>query len=749
MSEQRKPSFISARGYPQSMDPSDTATFGGLTLGGAIVMDGYKVTGLGAASGANDALAYGQVGASLKGLAVTDANLTMDGYKVTGLGAASGTGEALTFGQTSASLQGLAVTNFDVTMGAQKVTGLGAASNSGDALSFGQVGASLKGLAVTDGYKVTGLAAATFAGDALAFGQSGASLQGLAVTTNDVTMGAQKVTGLGAASSSGDAISYAQSNASLTGLALTGALTMATFKVTGVGAATDAGDALSFGQVGASVKGLAVTGADLTMDGYKVTGLGAASGANDALAFGQSGASLAGLTLTGNLAMGNTYSVTGLLAPNNDGDATNKLYVDNLVVTGGRIKEAVLDGYQLDNTQGIEAAEVLFFSAQPTSGDNVTFTDGVTSNTYTFVANVPAETEDGYVSVETSAVSAMQRLVTRMNNDPANTKWGSAFRTNMQRINASGAIVVCEKTTAAGASASRIYGTWAVSDGYVVEFASGVTPTVDVEYNKTSSAQMATSDPGAGRFGLRRQVSAMVDCEIHCSLNDNTLYAWEADSQVWVTLSGGSSIPAATSASGGGTQGKVSADSDYGLVINSGVLKVNLTTNPGLTFTTDGAVKKLEVKPNTAKGIQVGASGVEATVDGYSVSFNALGQLQSLGGSVSMNVSEAVAVGDPLYISGNDTVGKATTVATGNVANVIGLSVNGQATIGQPTKVIKNGPATGVLGTSGTAGAEYWLASGGGLTAVIPTSGNRLIRMGFAINAADLEVSVTDFGMVF
>lgn len=443
-------------------------------------------------------------------------------------------------------------------------------------------------------------------------------------------------------------------------------------------------------------------------------------------------ATFGGLTLSGALAMG-TNKVTGMGDPSDPQDAATKAYVDLLITTGGRIKEALLDANQLDNTDGINAAEVLFFAAQPAHdpGDTVVFKNGTLTRTYTFVENIAAESAATDVSKETSAVTAMQRLVTRMNADAGNTQWTAVFRaTGMERINADGAIVVYEKASAAGASDSRIYGVWGTqASAKVVAFASGATPTVATEYTSTTSATMAASDPGAGRFGLRRETSALVDCEIHCVLNNETLYAWDSDTSEWVTLSGSSALPDATAASGGGVKGKITVDSDFGLAVASGVLSINLSSTPGLEFVTDGAVKKLQAK-----------------IDGSSITLNGSGKLQATPDVASYNVGAAVAAGDPLYFSAADTVSKADTTDTSNKANVVGVSLDGQGTVGQPTKVVRAGAVTGVL-SSASPGAEYWLATSGGLTATIPGSGKRLIRVGFAINTTDLDVRIQDFGL--
>jgi hypothetical protein len=53
---ERKPLFIQPAGYEEEMDPSDTATFGGLTLGGDIEMQTNLITGLGTPINPQDAV---------------------------------------------------------------------------------------------------------------------------------------------------------------------------------------------------------------------------------------------------------------------------------------------------------------------------------------------------------------------------------------------------------------------------------------------------------------------------------------------------------------------------------------------------------------------------------------------------------------------------------------------------------------------------------------------------------------------
>lgn len=319
---------------------------------------------------------------------------------------------------------------------------------------------------------------------------------------------------------------------------------------------------------------------------------------------------LGGLTMSGNIAMGNN-KITGLGPGTVGTDAVTKQQLDDAVITGGTVKELLACEQQLNDTDGINALEFLFFAAQPVAGDTVTLKNGTLTRTYTFVANQGAEVTGTDVSIESSAATAMQRLVTRATADAGNTQWDLHWDpTEHTDINAGGVIGVVEKASASGASDSRIYGTFGTQANLkVVEYASGTAPTVFIDYSSTTSATASTSDPGYGRFGLRRQAAALDDGEIHFVLSNDSQYAWDGDAQQWNILSGSGSIPDATSASGGGVKGKVTADSDKGLVITSGVMEVKIDDTPD-TLDVDADGLKVVGLPSQFKinGTQVSAN---------------------------------------------------------------------------------------------------------------------------------------------
>ena len=360
--------------------------------------------------------------------------------------------------------------------------------------------------------------------------------------------------------------------------------------------------------------GLTMSG-NIAMGSNKVTGLGAGTTAGDALAYGQAGASLNGLTSTGNIDLNSSNKVINSAAPTNPGDLATKSYVDTLVVTGGQIKEAIASEGQLSNAQGIRANEVLFFANQPVLGDSVTFKNASLTRTYTFVANIGAEAAATDVSLESDALTAMQRLVLRANADAGNTQWALHVDNASQRLNPTGnVIMVAEKTTAAGNSTSRIYGTFTTtSDAKVTEFASGSPGVPYTDYTSTTVITMPTVDPGAGRFGFRRQVSALVDGEMHFALDEDTIWSWDSDLGAWQQFSGSGAIPDATSGAGGGTKGKLTVDEDYALYVASGILRMSLASAGGLQFNA-GSPKTLGVKLDTNPGLSLSGSGLKGIV---------------------------------------------------------------------------------------------------------------------------------------
>jgi hypothetical protein len=91
-------------------------------------------------------------------------------------------------------------------------------------------------------------------------------------------------------------------------------------------------------------------------------------------------------------------------------------------------------------------------------------------------------------------------------------------------------------------------------------------------------------------------------------LRDNEEYCLQnSDNDIVVINGGGGSVPVATSASGGGTIGKLTVDSDFGFSIAAGILTFNLSSTGGLEFQTGLLKTKLDgaTITSSAAGIKV------------------------------------------------------------------------------------------------------------------------------------------------
>lgn len=338
---------------------------------------------------------------------------------------------------------------------------------------------------------------------------------------------------------------------------------------------------------------------------------------------------LGALTMGGAIAMGSN-KITGLGDGADPGDVLNKAQIDALVATGNIFKEPVHSQNQLINgaSGGIAAVEVLYFVNQPVVGDQVTFYDGTNSETYTFVANIAGELLPNDVSIETTATTAMQRLITRMNLDASNTFWTAEYHPTSEFNGGNGEIHIIESKTPVDAlSTSRIYGNvWGTpADFQVVEFSDGIDY---IQYNEGTNSTAANTDPTSGRFGFSRAEATLVDGEVHLALDLNAQFSWEAAAQTWNQISGSGAIPDATSGSGGDVKGLATFDEDKGLqVIANGVAEVRLEAAKGVQFEAGGGLGiKIDDTPDTldvdADGLKVSGLPAQFKIDGSAVSSN-------------------------------------------------------------------------------------------------------------------------------
>jgi len=327
----------------------------------------------------------------------------------------------------------------------------------------------------------------------------------------------------------------------------------------------------------------------------KVIGSTAATTDGDLLAYGQTGANLAGLTIdTADLAMSG-QKITGLAAGTAAGDGINKGQLDVAVIQGGTMKEFLLHTSQLDNTEGVLSSIALVMAAQPVSGDLITTDDGTTARAYGAVAGGDVQ----YALGGTAAIT-MQNLVDAINGDGSATCTAS-LSTDLDAIGAT-VVVITEIDNDGGTH--TVYGVWATQANVdVVDF------TGELNYENKTLSDMPAADPVTSNFGFRRTQADLLAGELHYVDSNDVIYGWDNDADIWNAMSGGTSIPDATGASGGGVKGKATFDTDLGMAVSSGVVSLNITADLGLQFNSGALEIELDNTPDTldadADGLKV------------------------------------------------------------------------------------------------------------------------------------------------
>jgi len=296
---------------------------------------------------------------------------------------------------------------------------------------------------------------------------------------------------------------------------------------------------------------------------------------------------------------------------------------------------------------------------------------------------------------------------------------------------------------------------------------------------------------GAWARSTDADTSAEVTTGMACFVEEGTTYgdtAWVLTTNNPITL--GSTVLAFTQFSGG-----ASITAGAGLLLTGLVMDVELDTaaaaqtagsgggSSGLEFDTSGAGGKLRSAVNATGGLQRTASGLGVLLNGTTLQSGASGvsvkgvgalfeiatvatsanvtaaNLGTLTAGTSSNASAlhyhqdeyqiftssgSITKGDGVYFSGNDVVSTGQSAGTLAQAHIIGVA-DQTVTTGQPVRVKTFGTVTGVL-SGATFGDNYYLGSAG--TPVVYGSlaaAARVIRLGMAKNATDLEVRLGDF----
>lgn len=473
-------------------------------------------------------------------------------------------------------------------------------------------------------------------------------------------------------------------------------------KITGVASATADGDVLAYGQSGADLDGLNVT-SDIVMNSNKITGIADATLATDAPSYGQLQSVAAGVQwkhavevlkmVTDADQGGSPPSLTG-------NDAGNAYVVNNWGggYTNGDIIEWSGSAWNVIVDEG--------GAGEPPDETYVIVTDTSASGSF-----VGQENKVGVYDADTNTWS----FTTPTNGDGRTVAGDNSIYENLG--------YVWDSTP----------GEWVMFNGPgQINAGNGLTKTFN------------TLDVNV-KDGVKIDADAVT---LSLAATPGLQLTGTSPNKVLSVLPNGA---AGVAVGASGVAVKVEADGAIVFDGTNGGLETNLeTTNPTLAIVTN----ELGVRYGaTTSGLTKDANGLKVNVDGSTVTINGSGQLVASAADAGVvreayEVGEAIAVGDPVYWSStNDRLlkGDAALAQWPTKAQIFGVAETAQGTVGQTSDIVSLGPCA-CLGSSGVAGSAYWLQVGGGIATTMPTANNALIRVGWGKNAADLFVSIFDYG---
>jgi hypothetical protein len=222
---------------------------------------------------------------------------------------------------------------------------------------------------------------------------------------------------------------------------------------------------------------------------------------------------------------------------------------------------------------------------------------------------------------------------------------------------------------------------------------------------------------------------------------------------------------------GGGSALAVNLEaSNPSLQISSDELGIKFDANGGLQKAAAGTGIKIDDTPNTldvdssglkvvglpslfeVNDVAVGATVTAANLDDLTDGSNADSlHVHSAGVATYApkienhwtTAVDATSDGDCVYVNGNNTVGLADS-SDDDKANVIGIIRTDSGAAGSTPQVVSHGPCTGIL-TGATWNTAYYLQSDGSIATTLPGGGERVVQIGYALNATDLFVLIKDF----
>lgn len=439
---------------------------------------------------------------------------------------------------------------------------------------------------------------------------------------------------------------------------------------------------------------------------------------------------LAGMSLSGDLAMSGGAKVTGLAAPTAGGDAVNKTYADNLI-SGLQWREPA-DLLGLVGNLGFAAINAL----TPGDGDAYVLTDAGT--------------------LTTGSLAVVAGDMVQYNG----TAW-------IKVVAASGGFPP-DGTRAVLSTSTALVSPYtdATDDGKIVEFDGTSLTGVDTGEATDGSAILIN---GEGAY------------------DENAAFVFDGavPTGTWVQFSGAGQIVAGAGLTKDGNTLNVGAGD--GIAVAADSVAVDLAANPGLEFSGGD----LLVKVAGDKGIVLTANGVEIEIDDtpdtldvdadglkvvgvpslFKVNDTAVGatvtapnfdtltdgsNADSLHSHAAIPADEAkriedthtndviVAAKQVVRWTANDEITPAANDTAVN-SRAIGVARTGGAA-DATSEIVKVGVCAGAL-VGATVNTPYFLGAAGALVlmAAVPKPG-RMIRIGYAKNATDLDVQIADYG---
>jgi len=466
----------------------------------------------------------------------------------------------------------------------------------------------------------------------------------------------------------------------LGGLSMSGAITMATNKITGLGNGVDAQDAVTKAQMDAAITGLTWKPPVQVLKMKSDVARAAAA----ALVAGSGGTGIVSLT-TGNsftVAIDGETPVVITLASAPADRAAAITAINTLYGAGGGLGGTIAVA---------GAADQIDIKSNTTgTGSTVAITSAHANWLEVGIVNA---TDAGTNNVPTAAVSGEAWVV---------NNWGTGYVDgDIVEWSGSAWVVVLPGATQEPPDNTRVT---VISSGAAGSFVG--------QENKYGTYDADPVDPTWSFVAMVDGDAELVSGE--GSVFENMAFTFDTGTG-WVQFTGPASLPDATSAPAGGTKGKVGFDSSFGLQVNSGQAKINVTADTGLIFNVGTGAMEVEV--NAAQAIHVDGDGIGLSIkalSGLEFDTNELAVLLEAAGAgtggLQFNAGGEIGIllqdtspGLQLTADGLDTKLKA---ASGLAADADGLYVVGDADAG----IVVSGTGVGIAleaGGVGTGGLEF------------------------------------------